>query len=183
MAAGRVGRGAPDARRLCVHSRRRLLRRTRAPPPVGAGARADLVALGRDDARPGLALYARVIELVVGRGYAVWWKEHPRSQQPFFPELAALAPPGRLRELELPFALPVELVASRLGLAACAAGISTALFYLPRLYDIPAYTFAEDLAPFLSDRWAQQNDLVRRAAPPLRHLPMADALEAALATP
>ncbi len=130
-----------------------------------------------------LALYARVIELVVGRGYAVWWKEHPRSQQPFFPELAALAPPGRLRELELPFALPVELVASRLGLAACAAGISTALFYLPRLYDIPAYTFAEDLAPFLSDRWAQQNDLVRRAAPPLRHLPMAGALEAALATP
>jgi hypothetical protein len=122
-----------------------------------------------------LALYAKVIDLVLERGYEVWWKEHPRSQQPFFRELAQRAPPGRLRELDLPFALPVELIAPQLGLAACTAGISTALFYLPRLYDIPTYTFADDLVPFLSDRWALQNELVRSNAPPLRELPMAAA--------
>lgn len=120
-----------------------------------------------------LAIYAGAIATAVERGYDVWWKEHPRAQQPFFADLAAAAPPGRLRELALPFALPVELVAERMQLAGCAAGISTAIFYLPRLYGIAAFTFADALAPHMRDRWALQNELVRRSAAALSALPLA----------
>ena len=69
--------------------------------------------------------------------------------------------------------MPVELIAGRLGLAGCAAGISTAIFYLPRLYGTPSFTFADALAPLLRERWAIQNDLVRAAAAPLSALPRA----------
>ena len=125
-----------------------------------------------------LAIYDEAIALIVGRGYDVWWKEHPRAQEPFFADLAAHAPAGRVREVDLPFALPVELVAERMGLAACVAGISTAIFYLPRLYGIPAFTFADALARVLDGRWALQNDLVRRAATPLSQLPAAATTQA-----
>ena len=126
-------------------------------------------ALGRADE---LAVYAEAVALIVERGYDVWWKEHPRAQEPFFAEVAAGAPAGRVREVDLPFALPVELVSGRMGLAACVAGISTAIFYLPRLDAIPGFTFADALAPHLSGRWAVQNDFVRRSAPPLSALPV-----------
>ena len=118
-----------------------------------------------------LAVYRQVIDTILAKGYNVLWKEHPRVLEPFFPELAANAAPGRLRELDLPFALPVELVADRLRLAGCVAGISAALFYLPRLYDIPAYTFADDLSFFMTGQWALQNEMVRRSVPPLGALP------------
>lgn len=120
-----------------------------------------------------LAVYAGAVRLAIERGYDVWWKEHPRAQEPFFAELAALAPAGRVREAALPFAMPIELVAGRLGLAGCAAGISTAIFYLPRLYGTPSFTFADALAPYLEGRWALQNELVRAAAAPLAALPPA----------
>lgn len=122
-----------------------------------------------------LAVYAGAIATAVERGYDVWWKEHPRAIAPFFADLAAAAPPGRVRELALPFALPVELVADRMHLAGCAAGISTAIYYLPRLYGLAAYTFADALAPFLRDPWALQNELVRGSAAPLSALPLAPA--------
>ncbi|MEO7057206.1 MAG: polysialyltransferase family glycosyltransferase [Caldimonas sp.] len=120
-----------------------------------------------------LAIYAGAVATAIERGYDVWWKEHPRAQEPFFADLAATAPPGRVRELALPFALPVELVAGRMGLAGCAAGISTAIFYLPRLYGIAAFTFADALAPFMTERWALQNELVLGSAPRLSSLPRA----------
>jgi hypothetical protein len=126
-----------------------------------------------------LAIYADAIALIVERGYDVWWKEHPRAQEPFFAELTAGAPAGRVREVDLPFALPVELVADRMGLAACVAGISTAIFYLPRLVGVPSFTFADALARVLDGRWALQNDLVRRAATPLSELPAASAVASA----
>ena len=118
-----------------------------------------------------LAIYRDAVLQIAGLGYDVWWKEHPRAEQPFFAELAAAAPPGRLRELALPFALPVELVAGRLGLVACVAGISAVLYYLPRLEGIAAYTFADAFVPFLRERWALQNDMVRRSVAPLGALP------------
>ncbi len=130
-------------------------------------------ALSRTDE---LAIYAGAIGLVLERGYDVWWKEHPRAQEPFFAELVAGVPPGRMREVDLPFALPVELVAGSMGLAACVGGISTAIFYLPRLYGIPAYSFADALARVLDGRWALQNELVRSAAAPLAALPDAGAV-------
>ena len=129
-----------------------------------------------------LAVYGHTVDALLAKGYNVLWKEHPRVLEPFFPQLAAGTAErrrrdgdtaGTLRELDLPFALPVELVAGRLGLAGCVAGISAALFYLPRLHDIPAYTFAGDLSPFMTRHWAVQNEMVTNAVPPLSALPAA----------
>ncbi len=120
-----------------------------------------------------LRVYADAVGAVVARGYDVWWKEHPRAVEPFFDELAARSPPGRVRELAVPFAWPVELVADRLGLAAAVGGITTALFYLPRLLGIPAYTVAAAFAPSLRGNWALQNRLFVERVEPLDALPSA----------
>jgi hypothetical protein len=127
-------------------------------------------ALPRDDE---LAIYDRAMGLALDRGYDVWWKEHPRAREPFYPELAARHPGGRVRRLELPFALPVELVADRLRLAACISGISAALYYLARLCGIDGYTFADELAPHVDGPWAEQNRMVVATLPPMRDLPPA----------
>lgn len=136
--------------------------------------------LSRDDE---LAVYRHIVAALLAKGYDILWKEHPRVQEPFFSQLAAdtgpeggggaTVGPPRMQEVDLPFALPVELVAGRMGLSACVAGISAALFYLPRLYDIPAYTFADDLAPFLVKQWRLQNEMVRDSVPALDTMPTA----------
>ena len=120
-----------------------------------------------------LAAYRDAVTAIVAHGYDVWWKEHPRATEPFCPEVAAAVPAGRVRELELPFALPIELVADRLRLAACAGGITTALFYLPRLLGIPAYTVAGAFSAVLHGDWALQNRLFVERVAPLAELPPA----------
>ena len=130
-------------------------------------------AISRDDE---LAIYAGVVALAVERGYDVWWKEHPRSREPFFDDLSAQAPANRLRRLELPYALPIELVAGRLGLVACIAGISAALFTLSRFCGVDGYTFADALEPHVSGQWAVQNRMVRGHVPAVQELPEATAL-------
>lgn len=128
-------------------------------------------AIARDEE---LRVYADAVGAVVERGYDVWWKEHPRAVEPFFAELAARSAPGRVRELAVPFAWPVELVADRLGLAAVVGGITTALFYLPRLLGIPAFTVAPALVPSLRGNWALQNRLFVERIAPLAALPSAN---------
>lgn len=167
----------PDALRATIDACRRIdAVAAFVPPPQRERPRVLVLgqALARFGALPRDAeqqVYAEAIRTIVTRGYDVLWKEHPRAEQPFFDALAAGAPAERLRRLELPFALPVELVADRLGLAACAAGISAALWYLPRLDGTPAHSFADRLAPHLGGRWAMQNDLVLASSTPLSRLP------------
>jgi hypothetical protein len=129
-----------------------------------------------------MRVYQGAVDALLAKGYNVLWKEHPRVLEPFFPGLVDATARRRggqgdeqggtpgLRELDIPFALPVELVAGRLGLAGCVAGISAALFYLPRLYDVPAFTFAGDLSPFMTRHWAVQNEMVANTVPPLSAL-------------
>lgn len=133
-------------------------------------------ALSRYNALPRVdeeAVYARAVRQIVALGYDVWWKEHPRATEPFFAAVAAGHPQGRVRELTLPFALPVELVAGRLGLAACVGGITTALFYLPRLFRVAAYSFSDAFAGRLRGDWALQNELFMSRIAPLGSLPAA----------
>lgn len=118
-------------------------------------------------------VYAEAVARVVALGYDVWWKEHPRAETPFFDDVARGHAPGRVQALELPFALPVELVAARLDLAACVGGMTTALFYLPLLQGTPACTFAPALAPALSGDWALQNAFIQQRVAPLEALPAA----------
>jgi hypothetical protein len=123
------------------------------------------------------AVYRDVIDAVLAKGYSILWKEHPRISEPFFDELKVhartrfLDAETRLRQLSIPHAFPVELVAERLGLAGCAAGSSAALFYLRRLYGIPCYTFGAALAPRMKGVDLFMNDMIRREVAPLESLP------------
>jgi hypothetical protein len=107
------------------------------------------------------------------------WKEHPRNAEAYFPDLKAHAVKnykgreGDIQALSLPYIYPVEMVAHRLNLAACVAGTSAALFYLPRLFQISCYTFGETLLPFMQGVDVFMNDMIRREALPLSKLPPA----------
>ena len=124
-----------------------------------------------------LGIYTDIIDTLLAKGYRVLWKEHPRISEPFFADLKAhvqkntFSSDERLRELSLPRAFPVELVADRLGLAGCVAGTSAALFYLRRLYEIPCYTFGDVLLPRMQGADIFMNDMIRREVPPLSDLP------------
>jgi Alpha-2,8-polysialyltransferase (POLYST) len=85
-----------------------------------------------------LDCYIDMVRRMRQRGYEVIWKEHPRTRQPFLSELVAAVPGVRgLPELG-PW--PIELHVERLGLAACASLTSTALFSIPLLFGLPAYS-------------------------------------------
>jgi hypothetical protein len=127
------------------------------------------------------ALYRGVLDGLLARGYRVLWKEHPRATEPFYPELRAglgTADAGRFARFEPPHALPVEVVAGRMRLAGCVSGISTSLFYLPRLYGLPCYTYAGELTPHMRGNFVLQNEMVRRAVPPVTALPSSAAAPA-----
>lgn len=106
-----------------------------------------------------LEVYYRAIHLLLERGYAVVWKEHPRIDQPFFPELDKRTRSERFKELKAPLELPVELFVSELPLVGCVAPISTSLFYLRQVFDIPTYTFAHWLK---FDKYSIEIEFVRR---------------------
>lgn len=130
----------------------------------------------RDEERE---FYERIVQTVLGKGYDVLWKDHPRVSEPFFEELRHWAgargrsEPARVTRLSLPHACPVEIIADRLNLAACVAGTSAALFYLRRLYGIPCYSFAVELLPRMRGADVVMNDRVRREIPSLDELPLA----------
>jgi len=149
-------------------------------PARDTGARPRVLVLGQALSRfhalpraDEVAAYADAVRHIVSCGYDVWWKEHPRATEPFFAAVAWGHPEGRVRELAMPFALPVELVAGRLGLAACVGGPTTALFYLPRLYGIAAFSFSDAFVGRLSGEWALQNEWFRARIAPLSALPPA----------
>ncbi|MES2461095.1 MAG: polysialyltransferase family glycosyltransferase [Armatimonadota bacterium] len=143
-----------------------------------------LLVLGQALSRNGImsrseefGIYRDVVDAILAKGYSILWKEHPRISTPFFADLKVYArsrfpdADERLRQLSIPHAFPVELVADRLCLAGCAAGSSAALFYLKRLYGIPCYTFGAALAPRMKGFDLSMNDIIRRDVPPLDDLP------------
>lgn len=158
---------------------------TGAEPETEATPRSRVLVLGQALSRNGIMerdeernIYQSIVQNILGKGYTVLWKEHPRISHPFFAEIKqniaahlGQAAASRLHQLSLPHAFPVELAAETMSLAACVAGTSAALFYLRRLYNIPCYTFAEDLLPRMQGADVFMNDMVRREAPPLSSLP------------
>ncbi len=85
-----------------------------------------------------LDCYLATVTALRGAGFSVLWKEHPRTIEPFLPELAG-AVDGITATPELgPW--PVELFTEQLRLACCAAVTSTSLFSFPLLFGLPSYT-------------------------------------------
>ncbi|CCV10358.1 polysialyltransferase family glycosyltransferase [Mesorhizobium sp. STM 4661] len=150
----------------------------------GRSVRPRVLLLGQALSRNGIMSYAQeasiyrhVVEAIIQKGYDVVWKEHPRIREPFFDELRGSVEiltgdeDIRFMELNLPYAMPVELVASQLNIVGCVVGTSAALFYLKWLYDIEAYTFADALLPLMVGADLLTCEMVRSEAAPLSELP------------
>lgn len=91
------------------------------------------------------SLYRQVIFQLLESGFTVIWKEHPRVDRFFFPELSQELPSEQFIELSIPHSLPVELVAEQLNLIGCVSITSSSLFYLYELFRIKPHTLANRL--------------------------------------
>ena len=101
---------------------------------------AEYGALARDTELEG---YRETIARIAEHGMRVVWKEHPRNQRPFFPELRRELGDA-IVEAETSATEPIELLASRAQYSACVSVCSSSLFYLPRLTGTPSYTLAAE---------------------------------------
>ena len=100
-----------------------------------------------------LAIYCQIVDKLLNKKYQVIWKEHPRIvKKTFSQELSQIYSSKKFVELQFPFTLPIELVAEKIGISACVAASSTALFYLPKLYSIESYTFADYFIPYIDNQ-------------------------------
>ena len=93
-------------------------------------------------------IYSKVVSLLLQRGYKVFWKEHPRVDRPFFPKLEANYSSSNLKNLSIYSTLPIEVFVTQLKIFACVAASSSSLFYLPKIHNIQAYSFAQFVLPY-----------------------------------
>lgn len=120
-------------------------------------------------------IYKRVISGLLDQGHIVLWKEHPRADMPFYPEMEAAFGKGQVRAVSLPFTLPIEFVAPHLNINAWVAAGSSSLYYLSRLYGLPAYTFADEVIPYLTGNARRLAEITATLVPPVSQIatPMA----------
>jgi hypothetical protein len=118
-------------------------------PPIALMLGQSMARSGLIELKDEIEIYRRSVAAVIGKGYSVLWRDHPRAHQPYFDSMGDIAEPDRLRRLDFPSGYPVEIFVPHLGLSACISGVSSALLYLKNLYGIPGYSFADDLRPYL----------------------------------
>lgn len=101
-----------------------------------------------------LGVYRKVVEGLVGKGYSVVWKDHPRCLRPFHPDLIREFGPDQVSAFPGLSALPLEI--SVQGMAhppMFVGGLSTSLFYLSHLYGCKVFQFADLMLPFLGGEY------------------------------
>ncbi|NEO98677.1 MAG: hypothetical protein F6K58_08345 [Symploca sp. SIO2E9] len=113
-------------------------------------------------------IYSRVFSILAEQNFTPLWKEHPKIDRPFFNTLLEQATSVQPLELNIHFSWPVELFTKQLNIVGCVAGTSTSLFYQKELFNIPTYTFANELSFKNSSRdFLWMKNLVMRYVPPL----------------
>jgi hypothetical protein len=118
-----------------------------------------------------LALYNRVIENLISKGFFVIWKEHPRNNEPFYPDLASNLPSDRISEIQMPTGLPIELAIRKLPDLCLVGSTTSPLIYFPHLFGIKAYTCAHIFQPYLNDvDFRYMAKLIAKRVPPVHLL-------------
>lgn len=121
------------------------------------------------------ALYRAAAAQILGKGYTILWKEHPREITPLAPRLQQEFGSERIHILRVRQQMPVECLVAGWELAAVASVSSTSLFYLNGLYGYPAFTAAGLIGP---ECWLKRSD-AELAKMFIRVLPGLDRLPAA----
>jgi hypothetical protein len=94
-------------------------------------------------------IYRTVTRRLVEKGCIVYWKDHPRAKEPFFPQMMSEFGAHSVRQIKTPAAFPIELSLQRHSFQCCVGGTSTSLCYLPDLFEIPSFQFAHNMIPDL----------------------------------
>lgn len=120
-----------------------------------------------------LAHYQRMVSRLIVKGYRVLWKEHPRNFDPYGLIIAKDYSPKDFVMFAPEAIYPLELYVLHLKLRAIVGVCSSALFNVPLLYNVPAYTIARDLLPNAGVLMKQVHRLAAERLPDLEHLPPA----------
>lgn len=119
------------------------------------------------------ALYRSAVSLIIQRGYAVWWKDHPRDGTSLAPRLQEELGAERVGIIKTDRRIPVECLVAGWELAAIASVSSSSLIYLNAWCGYPMYTAAGMIEP---DKWLASADrelaaMFARHVPGLEELP------------
>jgi hypothetical protein len=116
-----------------------------------------------------LALYADIVTRVDAGGYEVWWKDHPRILEPFYPALQDLLPDVTIHRLQVDSTLPLETALLNDPVDLIVAGLSSGLFYTPLITssEVRTATFVEAARPLLEWPWFDVADLIQAHVPTL----------------
>lgn len=95
--------------------------------------------------------YANVIGKILDLGFDVLWKDHPRDMHPYYDEMQEIVKADRLRRINMPAELPIELVLGQGAIKCCVAFSSTALLHQKLLGEALPYHCADAFIPHLSE--------------------------------
>jgi hypothetical protein len=126
-------------------------------------------------------LYAGIVRRLHRAGYRVCWKEHPRTVEPFLPELLERVPEAGLTPYLSDSTIPLELVLRQNPVELVVAGTSTGLLYAPLLYGsrVRVASFADAVRPLVFGPRLRSIELVGRAVPGLEEVLQARDVEPA----
>lgn len=88
-----------------------------------------------------LNLYKKNIQNLLNKGYCVYFKDHPKTPNLFYKNLKQELPDSNFIGLKNYSILPVEILIPILKPFAIVSMFSSALFTVPQIYDVPAFTF------------------------------------------
>lgn len=96
-------------------------------------------------------LYSEIVDEVIGMGWEVLWKDHPRADTAIGDELTFLHP-DHFSRIAIPTAVPVDVVMAKENWDACLSAYSTSLFYAKYVHGIPVYTFMGKVSNVVGNR-------------------------------
>lgn len=117
------------------------------------------------DEKKEIEIYSHVIEELIGAGYRVLWKDHPRAV-PF--DLESNAHFGSsLQRAHLPGTFPIESLLARMQPSLLVSGTSSSLIYGRLLFNTPAATFLNRFPEFTFSDFAEIGGMVTDLVPRL----------------
>ena len=119
-----------------------------------------------------LSMYKRIFSILAKNNLTPLWKEHPRVlDKPFFRALSEKIGSVQPLEVNVSFSWPIEIFSQQLDIIGCVGATSTSLFYQKELFDIPTYTFADELRSRLSDHNYSQRRYLDMVDLTISHIP------------
>lgn len=126
---------------LCTHIKFRLEKKEKTIIFCAQNISISQIAMTYEDE---LKLYIKNIKRLLNLGYFVYFKEHPKTPNMFFKNLAQIINHPNFQTVGPYAVLPMETLINLLEPSAVVSMFSSSLFTIPYLFDIPAFTFFVD---------------------------------------